>query len=199
LSGILSELFNIEIRVQIKTPQVVYALCYDCCRPSLLRNGISDYEHCLHFLSSDDLLQKHLKDFIQINGTQAIEMPGKGSKIYFKNHPKLLPVPFVIYADFEAITEKIDSCLPPNGNSCTQTYQSHQACGFGYKVVCYYDKRYSEPVEIYPGEDAVEKFLEKMIEEVESCKNIMRKYFKIPLKMTVKDERDFQEYYMLYL
>ena len=41
------------------------------------------------------------------------------------------PVPFVMYADFEAITEKIDTCQPSNQKSYTTTYQSHRACGFG--------------------------------------------------------------------
>ena len=76
------------------------------------------------------------------------------------------PVPFVIYADFEAITEKIDRCQPPDSKSYTTTYQSHRACGFGYKVVCHYDQSYSKPVEIYRGEDAAEGFIQKMFEEV---------------------------------
>ena len=63
--------------------------------------------HYLHCFSTDDLFQSHLEDCILINGTQVITMPPKGSKIYFKNHHKQLPAPFVIYADFEAITEKI--------------------------------------------------------------------------------------------
>ena len=73
-------------------------------------------------------------------------MPEEGSKIYFKNHHKMLPVPFVIYADFEAINEKIDSCQPSDSSSYTTTYQRHRACGFGYEVVCHYDKSYSKPV-----------------------------------------------------
>ena len=149
--------------------------------------------HCLHCFSSKDLLERHQKDCIQINGTRAIGMPAEGSKIYFKNHHKMLPVPFVIYADFEAITEKIDSCQPSNQRSYTTTYQSHRACGFGYKVVCHQEKKYSKPVEIYRGEDAIETFLEKMVEEVESCKDVMRKHFNKPLKMTAKDERDFRK------
>ena len=40
-------------------------------------------------------------------------------------------------------------------------YQSHRACGFGYRVLCYQDGKYSKPVEIYRGEDAVERFIEK--------------------------------------
>ena len=41
------------------------------------------------------------------NGKQAIEMPNKdNNKLEFNNFHKQLPMPFVIYADFEAITEK---------------------------------------------------------------------------------------------
>lgn len=36
-----------------------------------------------------------------------------------------------------------------NVKSYTQTYQKHEVCGFGCKVVCNYDKQYSKPAEIY--------------------------------------------------
>ena len=36
-----------------------------------------------------------------------IELPAPGSKIYFKNYQRKQPVPFIIYADFEALTKKI--------------------------------------------------------------------------------------------
>ena len=104
----------------------------------------------------------------------------------------MLPVPFVIYADFEAITEKIDSCQPSDGQSYTTTYQSHKACSYGYKLVCRYDKRYSKPVEIYRGEDCIQKFIREMLSEVEDCQRIVREQFQKPLVMTDKNERDFQ-------
>ena len=63
--------------------------------------------HCLKCCSSERVLEMHQKDCIAINGVQGIRMPEKGSKIYFKNRKKMLPVPFAIYADFEAITEKL--------------------------------------------------------------------------------------------
>jgi len=88
-------------------------------------------KRCLHCFSSKNLLEKHKGDCFLINGTEAITMPAEGSKIYFKNHHKMQPLPFIIYADFEAITEKIDTCQPPNEKSYTTTYQSHRACGFG--------------------------------------------------------------------
>ena len=104
----------------------------------------------------------------------------------------MLPAPFAIYADFEAITEKIDGCQPSDGKSYTTTYQSHKACGYGYKLVCRYDKRYSKPVEIYRGEDCIEKFIMKMLSEVENCQRVMRERFNKPLNMTTENERDFQ-------
>jgi len=71
----------------------------------------------------------------------------------------------VIYADFEAITEKVDSCKPNDNDSYTETYQKHTDCGFGYKVVCCYDDKNSKPAQIYRGENAVYKFMEKMIDK----------------------------------
>ena len=133
--------------------------------------------HYLHCFSSNECLQSHLKDGILINGTQAIAMPPEYTKIYFKNHHKGLPSPFVIYVDFEVITEKIHSCQPSNERSYTQTYQSHGACSFGFKVVCHYDKQYSKPVVIYRGDDAIDKFIMKMFEEVEDCKKSNEKTF----------------------
>ena len=63
--------------------------------------------YCLQCFSREDVLTEHKNNCISINGKQAINMPEKGDKVYFKNHHKQLPVPFVIYADFEALTEKI--------------------------------------------------------------------------------------------
>ena len=154
---------------------------------------------CLHCFSSKNLLERHQPDCFALNGTQAINMPAEGSKIYFKNHHRMQPVPFVIYADFEAITEKIDSCQPSDQKSYTTTYQSHRACSYGYKVVCHADQSYSKPVEIYRGEDAIEKFIEKMFEEVRSCQSVMREHFNKSLIMTEENERFLKQYNMLYL
>ena len=37
-------------------------------------------------------------------------MPKEGSMVQFQNYHKQIPVPFVIYDDFEAITEKVTGC-----------------------------------------------------------------------------------------
>ena len=149
--------------------------------------------HCLQCFSRKDVLTEHKNNCISINGEQAIKMPEKGDKVYFKNHHKQLSVPFVIYADFEAITEKVDSCQPNNEKSYTEAYQKHTDCGYGYKVVCCYDNQYTKQVQIYRGENAVYKFMENMLEEVNWCKSTMKKHFNKPLKMTKENETDFQK------
>ena len=149
--------------------------------------------HCLQCFSREDVLTEHKNNCISINGEQAIKMPEKGDKVHFKNHHKQLSVPFVIYADFEAKTEKVDSCQPNNDKSYTEAYQNHKDCGYGYKVVCCYDDKYSKPVQIYRDENAVYKFMENMLEEVNWCKSKMKKHFNKPLKITKENETDFQK------
>ena len=150
--------------------------------------------HCLQCFSSERVLADHHENCIQLNGTQAIKMPSKDNNILkYNNFHKQLPVPFVIYADFEAITEKIHGCQPNDEKSYTEAYQKHTDCGYGYKVVCCYDDKYTKPVQIYRGEKAVYKFMENMLNEVRYCKNVMKKCFNKPLKMTKDDEDRFQK------
>ena len=59
--------------------------------------------YCLRCFCSISILEKHKKNYIIVNGKQAINMPKEGEKVQFKNYHKKLEVPFVIYADFEAI------------------------------------------------------------------------------------------------
>ena len=79
-------------------------------------------------------------------------MPAEGSMVQFQNYHKQMPALFVIYADFEAITEKVSGCQPDGVKSYTDKYQKHTSCSYGYKVVCCYDDKYSKPVKIYRGE-----------------------------------------------
>ena len=64
--------------------------------------------------------------------------------------------------------------------SYTEVYQTHEDCGYVYKVVCCYKKKYSKPIQAYQGENAVYKFMEKMFEEVEYCKAVIKKCFNKP-------------------
>ena len=150
--------------------------------------------HCLQCFSSDRVLSNHKENCIQVNGTQAIKMPNKDNNILkFNNFHKQQPVPFVIYADFEAITEKIHGCQQKGNKSYTEAYQRHTDCGYGYKVVCCYDDKYTKPIQLYRGEKAVYKFMENILEEVKYCKKVMKKYFNKPLRMTEENEQEFKK------
>ena len=155
---------------------------------------------CVQCFSSESNLVKHTNNCLTINGSQAINMPKQGENILkFNNFHKQLPVPFVIYADFEAITKKVQGCeqskemkKDKDRKSYTEAYQTHEDCGYGSKVVCCYRERHSKPIQTYRGENAVYKFVEKMLEEVEYCKTVVKKRFNKPLVMTDDDEQCFR-------
>ena len=154
--------------------------------------------YCLQCFSSERILANHVNNCLTINGAQAINMPKQGENILkFNNFHKQLP--FVIYADFEAITKKVQGCdqseemkKDKDRRSYTEAFQTHEDCGYGYKVVCCYDDKYSKQTRIYRGENAVYKFMEKMLEEVEYCKTVIKKHFNKPLVMTEVDEQNFK-------
>ena len=97
------------------------------------------------------------------------------------------------------ITKKVQGCKQSeemekdkDRRSYTEAYQTHEDCGYGYKVICCYDDKYSKYTSIYRGENAVHKFMEKMLEEVEYCKAVIKKHFNKPLVMTEVDEQNFK-------
>ena len=124
----------------------------------LLRSQVTKHKcaiyfckRCLNHFSKPEKLNEHI-EVCKENCACKIEVPKPGETISFKNFKKSMRVPFVIYADFEAVTEKIDSVTPNPEKSFTEKYQKHTPSGF-----CYYVKKddvenYAEPV-VYRGED----------------------------------------------
>ena len=98
-------------------------------------------------------------------------------------------VPFVIYADFEAITEKIDSATPNLEKSYTEKYKKHTPSGFCCYVKCEGEENYAEPA-VHRGKDCVQKFCEMIEEEAKEIANIYK--IIIPLEMTKEDNEKFQ-------
>ena len=147
----------------------------------------------LECFSSGSIIVKHINHCLTINGKQAINMPKKVKNIpKFYNFHEQLPFPFVIYANFEAVTKMIQGCGPNDNKSYTKHYQNHEDCGYGYKVICCCKDKYSKPSQRYHGTNAVYKFMEGMLEEVEYCKGIVKKRFNKPLVMTENDELSFK-------
>ena len=145
--------------------------------------------HCLHGFVRQDLLDDHQPRCGQ-HGAQRIELPNEENMfLQFKDFHKQLRVPYVIYADFESLTTKIDSVSQDPTKSSTEKYQHHQACGFSYVVVCERsDQR--QPLIVYRGEDAVDKFLEMLQQEEERIETLLQDI--VPMQLTPEEERQFQ-------
>jgi hypothetical protein len=88
-------------------------------------------------------------------------MPAEDQKILkFINYHKQLKAPCIIYADFEALTTKIEGVELDPANNNSQKTQHHETCGFDYVVVSC-DGHIEAPV-VYHGPDAATRFLEHL-------------------------------------
>ena len=80
--------------------------------------------------------------------------------IKFDRINKRVPRPFVVYADFEASLEPVNSFVD-------KLVSKHKVNSFAYKQVCDFDDKYSYPCEYYIAKDeddnVVKKFLKRMI------------------------------------
>jgi len=88
---------------------------------------------CLTGFRKKEILEEHEKHCNGINGRPTrIEMPKEtNSHLYFKNYQNQQKVPFVIYADLEAIVEKMQGCeLPNKQESYTEKTSHHALCGY---------------------------------------------------------------------
>ena len=127
--------------------------------------------YCLQSFTTEKILKNHSEICMVLNGKQAIKMRDKdNNKLKFKNSYKEIPVPFVIYSDFEAITEKLHGCQNNNVKSFTEEYQKHVDCSYAY--------RFSKPIKIYRGKNAVNKFMKAILRESKRCQNILKTLFK---------------------
>ena len=102
-------------------------------------------KRCLNHFSKPEKLNEHI-EVCKENSACKIEVPKPGETIEFKNFKKSMRVPFVIYADFEAVTEKIDSATPNPEKSYTEKYQKHTPSGFCYYVKKDGTENYASPV-----------------------------------------------------
>ena len=115
-------------------------------------------------------------------------MPKADDMVYFKNCHKGLEAPFVIYPDFEAINEKYTDFYQIMINRIPNHIKSIKIADMAIRlsVVMIRSKRvqiYSKRVQIYRAENAVHKFMKKML-EVEWCKKMKYKHFNTDMILT---------------
>ena len=129
-------------------------------------------KRCFSHFTKKELLDKH-SQYCNSNATAIVKMPKPNTMIYFKNHYKQLPVPFVVYADFECFTYPMNTCIPSPENSYGYSYQKHEPSGFCLYIKGIVDKRV-KPI-IYTktseDEDISKIFVEKLVEVTKGIYN----------------------------
>ena len=146
---------------------------------------------CFTHFTKEELLEKHIK-YCSNNQTVAVKMPEPNTMLHFKNYYKQLPIPFVVYADFECFTKPMNSCSPNPKNSYNYNYQKHEPSGF-----CFYAKgiagRSIKPIiytKTFEDEDVAKVFVEKLTELTKGIYNDFYRRSK-PLVMNPKTQKAF--------
>ena len=105
-------------------------------------------------------------------------------------------VPFVVYADFECFTEKLDTTQPNPKQSYTKQYQKHTPSGFCYYIKCFDDSVYKQEPVTYTkqseDEDVAQIFFNKLVEDI---KGIYMDSGKKKMTITPNQQRKFQKGY----
>ena len=148
---------------------------------------------CLTRFTRADLLENHKKYHNGVNGRPTrIEMPEEGKNtLSFQNHHKQIKMPYVIYADFEALVKKIPGCerVPESKQkSYTDKTEWHEACGYSY-MVARSDGEVSGS-KVYRGENAVRTFLSDILQEEVKIRE--RLAAPKPIVMTAEDWEKFK-------
>ena len=116
---------------------------------------------CLHCCNSEEVL-KNSWERCKLHRTKRIKLPeadnkNERDKANFTKTEYHLRLTFVMYADFERVQCKQDSCVPSSSKSFTTQYQHHVPCGS-----CIYmkgsDGQYFEALQVNIGDGANEKF-----------------------------------------
>ena len=152
----------------------------------LLSSQLSKHEknvyicyYCLNHFGSEKVLNEHA-NLCKENEPVRVILPKKGTKLSFKNQNRLMKIPFVIYADFEAFTQPIDSCSPNSSASYTNKYQKHTPSGFSYYIKCFDDNIFSHKPIIYIKSSENENIGQIFVDSIEKS---VRDFYKPPKKM----------------
>lgn len=78
----------------------------------------------------------------------------------------------MIYADFEALTGKVNDSEPQSQN--TTRYQRHEPSGFCYKFVSS-NTHYKKPAVAYRGHQVISKFLHCILDEAKGIREELKK------------------------
>ncbi|GBN96253.1 hypothetical protein AVEN_38660-1 [Araneus ventricosus] len=137
---------------------------------------------CLHRFSQESLLKDHLP-YCKEHSPNASSCQSLEKRVCCNlNNTSSQPVPYAIYADFEALIE-------PTQNIPGKT-ASHIPCGYAYLIIGPNGLPLKH-VTVYGGSDAVDHFITSIVRE----KDILAKKLHTitPMHMTTRDLEEFQK------
>ena len=148
---------------------------------------------CLNSFKCKKSLDDH-KEYCYNNECVKTIMPEKGSMLRLKNFLHSEKVPFIVYADTEALVKEMHNCDPDPHKSYTKKYQKHEPISFSYYIKCFNNSVCEPILRTYTKEkpedaDAMDVFLKWLEEDVKAIANIK------PEKMifTKEDEKQFNK------
>ena len=150
-------------------------------------------KRCFSHFSKEELFQRHI-EYCSFNESVVVKMPPKNSKLEFKNYFKKLPIPFVVYADFECFTKSLETCKANPAGSYTLGYQKHEPSGFCFyikgivpnifKPICFTKQKESDNV--------AEIFVSKLAKVTQKLFDDFYRHPK-PLRLTEEEQKSFKE------
>ena len=111
-------------------------------------------------------------------------MPEEGSFVEFHDGQNQFKVPFIMYADFEAIVKPIKGPSPNPKESYTKEINQHIQSSFCVNSTFTYGK-VEIPLKLYRGEDCVEVFCNYIENE---AKRLYHMFPEKPMKPLTREE-----------
>ena len=134
----------------------------------LISSQISRNEHkkyvcwnCLNIFYDEEKFQYH-RDQCKENKLQNIVMPKKGSLVKFKNYKNTRWFPFVVYADIESKTTKMETPDLNPESSYTIKTQYHEPTSYVLRLVSYNQIVMENKTIIYTGDDCMDNLVEEL-------------------------------------
>ena len=95
-------------------------------------------ERCMNHFQTENSLKAH-EEHCNTNECVKINMPEKGSGLFFKELWKSQRVPFIIYDVTESLLKPLQSCESDPETRYTHKYQKHEPISFSYYIKCFDD------------------------------------------------------------
>ena len=144
---------------------------------------------CLNPFWCQEALSRH-QEYCGKYEAVKIDLPKKGTILKFINYHRGGKVPFIIYADFECFIKPIQLCNPDDKSSYTKQYQKHEPSSFCYCIKCFDDEIYEPKLVSYTGEDAAQKFVEMLEEDIKIITNIPEKMMIFKIEEQIQYEKE---------